>query len=87
MLEQRARFTRIIVIVRFTDLILCLPCVARFSAPMGQCVLRTPPVVTLHTVDSQTIIYTLIKYFRSQWLFFLFHFRRRLQQIYLYFTP
>jgi len=50
-LGQRARFTKIIVIVRFTDLIFLLLCVARGSAPFGSSVpFRHPPVAALHTL-------------------------------------
>ena len=63
MLVQRARFITLLLIVRFTDLIFLLLCVARAVPLSAGCVLWTPPVMTLHVLlKSNCYIYPRIKF-------------------------
>ena len=68
MLGQRARFTRLIVIVRFTDLSLLLLCVARFGR-LRRLLLSVAPDKTAYYLNSQTVTCTLILNSRSVVIF------------------
>ena len=85
MLEQRARFTNPNLIVRFTDLNASSFVLPGFLPRWGSVSFGHPPSLRF-ILFSQTVTLPQKKLEVSGYFFF-FHFRRRLQQIYLYFTP